>query len=147
ALVVRHFCVKWGIEFRLADITSVYTVMGYLSSLATPVALLMLGAQFEFSAVSALKREITVAVLMRTVIVPLFCIGAAYIFFRSSFNGAHFATYIAVFATPVAVSSVPMAQEMDGDADLAGQIVVWTTLVSALTVFVASFLLRYAGIF
>ena len=47
----------------------------------------------------------------------------------------------------MAVSSVPMAQEMGSDSDLAGQLVIWSTLVSAFTVFLASFLLKSAGIF
>ena len=94
-----------------------------------------------------IKREIIFGTAARTVVWPLISLGIAYFFFRDTFTAAQFAVLISIFATPVAVSSVPMAQEMDGDADLAGQIVVWTTLVSALTVFVASFLLRYAGIF
>jgi predicted permease len=40
-----------------------------------------------------------------------------------------------------------MAQEMGADHTLAGQLVVWTTLVSAVTVFAASFLLKAAGVF
>jgi predicted permease len=40
-----------------------------------------------------------------------------------------------------------MAQEMGADAELAGQLVVFTTVTSAFTVFVASFLLKAAGIF
>ena len=48
---------------------------------------------------------------------------------------------------PVAVSSVPMAQEMDANVTLAGQLVIWTTLFSALSVFLAAFLLRIAGVF
>lgn len=146
-LLVRALFVKAGVSFRLCDIKPVYTVLGYLSDLATPLALLVLGAQFEFSAVSALKREIVFGVWMRTVLSPLLGIGIAYLFFASAFQGAHFAAFVAVFATPVAVSSVPMAQEMDGDASLAGQLVVWTTLASAFSVFLVSFLLRMAGIF
>ena len=107
----------------------------------------MLGVQFEFSAISSLKKEITFGVLARTVIVPTLCIGVAYVFFRSTFTGAHFAAFVAIFATPLSVSSVPMTQEMGGDSTLAGQIVVWTTMISALTVFTVSFLLRFAGIF
>lgn len=146
-LCIRALFIEWGIEFRISDIKPLYTVMGYLSNLATPLALLMLGAQFEFSAVSSLKREITFGVLMRNVIVPTLCIGCAFLFFRSSFSGAHFAAFVAIFATPVSVSSVPMSQEMGGDASLAGQLVVWTTMISALSVFTVSFLLRLAGIF
>ena len=123
------------------------TVIQYLSNLAIPLALLVLGAQFEFSAVSSLRREIIFGTLIRTVIVPLFAIGVAYIFFRDRFSAAHFASFVSVFATPVAVPSVPMVQEMGGDVTLAGQLVVWSTLVSALTVFLVTFLLRLGGAF
>ena len=84
---------------------------------------------------------------MRTVVVPLLGLGTAYLFFRNIFGGAQFAAFVAVFATPVAVSSVPMTQEMDGDVILAGQLVVWTTLASAVSVFLVSFLLKAVGVF
>ena len=63
------------------------------------------------------------------------------------FNAAHFAAFVGVFATPVAVSSVPMAQEMGADSNLAGQLVVWTTLISSVTVFLCTYLLRVIGVF
>lgn len=147
ALALRGVLTEAGIAFRLTDIRPIYTVLGYLSNLATPLALLMLGVQFEFSAVRELKKEILFGTLIRTVAVPLLCLGTAYLFFRDRFDGAEFAAFVALFATPVAVSSVPMAQEMGADHTLAGQLVVWTTLLSAVTVFIASFLLRLAGIF
>lgn len=146
-LGVRALFVRYSIDLRLSDITPVFKVLNYLSNMATPLALLVLGAQFEFSAVASLKREIIFGTLARTVIVPLIGIGGAYLLFGDVFSGAHFATFVAVFATPVAVSSVPMAQEMDSDAVLAGQLVVWSTLVSGFTVFLVSFLLRSAGVF
>ncbi len=146
-LGVRAIFEKYGVSFRLTDIEPAYKVLKYLSSVATPLALLVLGIQFEFSAVKELKKEIFFGVLMRTVAVPLLGLGFAYLLFRDLFSGAHFATFVAVFATPVAVSSVPMAQELDSDAVLAGQLVIWTTVVSAFTVFVASFLLKSVGVF
>ena len=146
-LGVRALFVQWSVDFRLSEVTAVYSVMNQLSSMATPLALMVLGAQFEFSAVRSLRREIIFGTAMRCAIVPLIGIGGAFLFFRNQFNAAHFGAFIAMFATPVAVSSVPMAQEMDGDAILAGQLVVWSTLVSAFSVFVASFLLRWAGVF
>lgn len=146
-LGLRAVLVENQIAFRLTDIQPIYTVLGYLSNLATPLALLMLGVQFEFSAVKELKREILLGTLIRTVLVPLLGLGIAFLFLRSRFDGAQFAALVALFATPVAVSSVPMAQEMGADHTLAGQLVVWTTLISAVTVFIASFLLRLVGIF
>lgn len=146
-LAIRSLFVKNGIAFRLSDVKPIYTTLTYLSGLSTPLALLALGAQFEFSTVTSLKKEIIMGVLMRNVIIPVLGLGIAYLFFRERFNGAHFATFVAVFVTPVAVSSVPMTQEMDGDVVLMGQLVVWSTLFSAISIFIASFLLRLVGIF
>lgn len=147
ALLVRFIFIEAGIDFRISNIPAIYTPLEYLSRSATPLALLVLGAQFEFSAVKELRREIIFGTLMRVGFVPIFGIGIAYLLFSETFNGAHFAAFVAAFATPVAVSSVPMVQEMDGDTSLAGQLVVWTTLFSALSVFLASMLLKMAGIF
>ena len=131
----------------LETVGSLWKVLDYLSSVATPLSLLVLGAQFEFSAIPNLKREIITGVILRSIIVPLLAVGCAFLAFRNIFTGGHFAALVAAFCTPVAVSSVPMAQEMGADAELAGQLVVFTTITSAFTVFIASFLLKSAGIF
>ncbi len=146
-LGIRAIFVNADIDFRLSDITPVWKSLSHLSSIATPLSLLVLGAQFEFSAIPHLKREIISGVILRSVAVPILGIGVAYLAFRDSFDGAQFAALVAAFCTPVAVSSVPMAQEMGADAELAGQLVVFTTITSAFTVFLASFLLKLAGIF
>lgn len=146
-LGVRALFGEWKIGFRLDSVDPLFSVLTSLSNLATPLALLSLGAQFEFSAVAELKKEITFGTLMRTVVAPILGIGTAFLFFRNQFDGAHFAAFVAVFATPVAISSVPMSQEMDGDVTLAGQLVVFSTLFSALSIFLTAFLLRWVGIF
>jgi predicted permease len=140
---MKHF----GIDFMITDIEPIGKTLSYLSSLATPLALLVLGAQFEFSAIGSMKKEIITGTLMRCLIVPLLGLGGAYLLFRDVFSGAHFAAFVAMYTTPVAVSSVPMAQEMGGDSALAGQLVVFTTLFSSLTIFFASYLLKMAGVF
>ena len=146
-VAIRGVFVNVGIDFRISNITPVMNVLQYLSNLAIPLALLVLGAQFEFSAVASLKREIIWGTLIRTVIVPAFTLGIAYFCFGDRFSPAHYATFVAAFATPVAVPSVPMVQEMGGDVTLAGQLVVWSTLASAFTVFMFTFLLRLGGAF
>ena len=122
-------------------------MLNYLYGLATPLALIILGVQFEFSAISELKKEIVFGTIIRTVIVPVLGLGIALLFFRERFTGAHFAAFVALFATPLAVSTVPMTQEMKGDTALAGQLVVWTTLLSGITIFITAFTLKYIGIF
>lgn len=145
ALGIRAVFVRFGISFRLDGVEPLYKTISSLSSVATPLALLALGAQFELSAIPHLKKYIIFGVLARNLIVPLLGIGVAY--FIGAFSGAHFATFVAVFCTPVAVSSVPMAQEMDSDVSLAGQLVIWSTLFSAISIFLASYLLKLIGIF
>lgn len=145
-LCVRALFVKKGIAFRLSDLGPVWDVLESLSSVSTPLALLVLGAQFEFSAIPTLKKEIITVVFARGVVLPLLGLGIPYFFFPS-FTGAHYAALVALLATPVGVSTVPMAQEMGGDSTLAGQLVVFTTLFSMISVFVAAFILRSVGIF
>ena len=145
ALGIRAVFVRFGISFRLSDVEPLYKTISSLSSVATPLALLALGAQFELSAIPHLKKYIIFGVLARNLIVPLLGIGVAY--FIGTFSGAHFATFVAVFCTPVAVSSVPMAQEMDSDVSLAGQLVIWSTLFSAISIFLSSYVLKLLGIF
>ena len=76
-LGVRALFVRWGWSFRLTDVAPLFKVLTYLSNLSTPLVLLVLGAQFEFSAVKALRREVVFGTLMRTLIVPLLGIGIA----------------------------------------------------------------------
>ena len=145
ALALRAIFVKTGVEFRLTDLAPIYKTLQNLSNVATPISLLVLGARFELSAIPYLKKHIIIGTVNRVVIVPFVGISLALLFNR--FTGAQFASFIACFCTPIAVSSVPMSQEMGADADLMGQLVVWTTLFSALSIFIASYVLRVMGIF
>ncbi len=146
-LLVRGLFVELDISFRLTDIEPIYKVLESLSAVSTPLSLIVLGGQFEFSAIKTMRREILTGTLVKGVIVPILALGAAYVFFRDSFGGAHFAAFVAAFATPTGVSTVPMAQEMEGDVSLAGQFVVWTTLVSGFVIFFVSFFLKQVGVF
>lgn len=145
ALGIRALFVEIGVEFRLSQITPIYKTLQNLSNVATPLSLLVLGARFELSSIPHLKKHIIIGTINRVVIVPLVGISIALLFNR--FTGAQFASFVACFCTPVAVSSVPMSQEMGADADLMGQLVVWTTVFSAFSIFIASFALKSLGIF
>lgn len=145
-LAVRELFVLWDVRFRLSDIEFLYKTLENLKSICTPFALLVLGGKFEFSAVKRQLRYIVFGTLMRTVAVPVLGLAVAY-FFIPGLSGEHFATYVAVFGTPVAVASAIMAKEMGADDELAGQLVVWTSLVSTVTIFVYVAIFRSIGIF
>lgn len=61
------------------------------------------------------------------------------------FRGIDIATLLAVFATPTAVVSYPMAQAMGCDGDFARDVVVLTTVLSGFTVFAFVFMIQYFG--
>ena len=145
ALCIREIFIYGDVSFRLYDVKPIYTVLEYLSRCATPIALISLGIEFEFSAIRELKREIIFGVISRIVAVPVLSLSVAILIFN--FTGAQYAALFALFATPVAVSSVPMAHEMGADARLAGQLVIWDTAVSGLTIFLFAFVLRAVGVF
>ena len=144
-LLLKNQFMKAGVDFRLENLPPLYTALTSLSAVATPLALISLGAQFEFSKTGDFRREIVFGVAARNFVVPSLLLFVAYLL--GLFGGAHFAAFVALFATPIAVSSVPMAQELGGDSNLAGQLVVWTTLISAGTIFLFSFILKYIGVF
>ena len=150
AFLIKSFIASRGVDVSYDPddknlYTAVLTTMEYLSRSATPLALLVLGAQFEFSAIKSMRREILAGVLMRNLVVPVLGIATALLF--PAIKPVHYACLVSLFCSPVAVSSAPMSQEMGADAELAGQLVVFTTLISGLTVFVAVAILRGCGIF
>ena len=51
-----------------------------------------------------------------------------------------------MFGAPIAVSSYPMAQQMDGDGELAGQLVVLSSALCILTIFLWIFALKQLGL-
>lgn len=145
-LGIREIFLRCGISFRLKDIEFLYKTLENLKSVCTPFALLVLGGKFEFSAVKRQLKYIVFGTFVRTVAVPVIALSIAY-FFIPGLLGEHFATYVAVFGTPVAVASAIMAKEMGADDELAGQLVVWTSLVSTVTIFVYVVVFRSIGVF
>ncbi len=116
-----------------------YDILGSLSKVATPLALVALGGNFSFGAVKELRREIITTTFGRLVAAPVIGFGLAYLASRLglfSLNPSLVAAFIAVFASPVSVSSAPMASEMNADDVLAGQLVVWTSVMGTVSLFV-----------
>ena len=63
------------------------------------------------------------------------------------FRDVELVTLIAIFASPSAVSSFPMAQQMDSDAELAGDAVVFSSMFSCFTIFLWIFAAKSLGLF
>ena len=141
----------WGrVVFSVQrDIPFLYTALKNLKAVTTPFSLLILGGQFVFSAVSSYRKEIAVGSALRIVFAPLLGIGVAVLLGR--FTGLKFGqdaypALIALFGAPAAVSGPVMASQMGADAQLATQIVVWTSIGSIFTIFATACLLMSMGL-
>ena len=113
-----------------------------LGGIATPFALFLLGTSIDFSKAKTNLELLAGSVTLRLLIFPaVFLTGAVLLGIRD----VNLAVLIALYGSPTAVSSFPMAQQLGGDADLAGQQVVFTTVFSGVTVFLWLFILKSLG--
>lgn len=131
-----------GVIAVLLDIqlpNALNSVVRSLAGAATPLALVLMGASLDFSKFRRAMRNMAVCTAARLIAAP-----AAFLSLAAAlgFRGIGLCAVLVVFATPVAVNSYNMAMQMDGDADLAGGIVLLTTLLSCLTLFLWIWLLK-----
>ena len=118
--------------------------IGQISAATTPVALIILGASFKLGSVQAHLSQLIKCVIGRLILVPAVVLSVAILF---GFRGIDFVTLIAIFGTPCAIVSFAMAQQMNGDADLAGNCVVFTSALSCFTIFCWILFFKTIGIF
>lgn len=119
--------------------------IGQISSATTPVALIILGASFKLGSTHEHRKQLFGAIFSRLILVPAIILSTAAFLFN--FRGIEFVTLIAIFASPCAVVSFAMAQQMGGDADLAGNCVVFTSALSCFTMFCWILLFKMLGVF
>lgn len=103
-----------------------------LGDIASPLALVVLGAMLSFKSIISHKGRLAAAVVGRLIIIPAI---ALTILALLGFRGPAMVALLAAFASPTAVASVPMAQSMGGNGKLAGEIVAISTAFSIVTVF------------
>ena len=115
-----------------------------VSAIASPLQLFLLGAFFQFSGLKTYRRELVTVSAAKLIVAPGLFLGLGALL---GFRGVAFVSLIGIFASPTAVNSFTMAQQMGGDAELAGDIVVVTSAVSMLTMFLWVFLFKSLGMF
>lgn len=113
-----------------------------IGRVATPLALVALGGQFQFSSIGSFRRQLTISVVGRLIISPLIMVLLGIMF---GFRNEMLIPVLIMFGAPTAVSSFPMAQQMDGDGELAASLVIFTTLFSIITIFLWVFALKQMG--
>ncbi len=115
-----------------------------LGAVATPLQLFLLGAFFRFEGLGRYVRALSAVTTVKLVVTPAIFLSLAAVL---GFRGVEFVALLGIFASPTAVNSFTMAQQMGGDAELAGDIVVSTSVFSAITMFLWIFAFKTLGVF
>ena len=130
-----------------SSLPSIYKACSDLSKVASPLVLLILGARLRFDAVQGLWKKILAAVSMRLVVVPLIVLTLVLLLREPlGLTTVEMPTIVAIFCSPVAVTSAVMVQEIGGDEQLAQQVVAWSSVLSMGTIFCFAAALRAMGV-
>ena len=130
-----------------SSLPSIYKACSDLSKVASPLVLLILGARLRFDAVQGLWKKILAAVSMRLVVVPLVVLTLVLLLREPlGLTTVEMPTIVAIFCSPVAVTSAVMVQEIGGDEQLAQQVVAWSSVLSMGTIFCFAAALRAMGV-
>ena len=131
-----------GVAFNLLNIplpSAVHKTITDLGKVTTPLSLVALGASFTFASAAAFRKQLIVGVSGKLVVCPLIMVTLAVLL---GLRAEMLVPVLIFFAAPTAVSSFPMAQQMDGDGELAASLVVFTSTLSILTIFIWIFVLK-----
>ena len=116
-----------------------------LGGIATPLQLFLLGAFFRFSGLRRYIKPLSAVTGIKLLLTPAVMLGTAA---ALGFRGVEFVALIGIFASPTAVNSFTMVQQMHcGDAELAGDIVVCTSAFSVLSLFLWIWIFKSLGMF
>lgn len=107
-------------------------VIDDLAGLATPLSFLSLGVSLNFATIAGNKKALSIGLLLKLLVFPAVFMSGALLL---GFKGMELCGLLVLFAGPPAVSSYPMAVAMDADPELAGQMVIFPTLLSLITIF------------
>lgn len=134
-----------GIVFNLLRIDLPYAVEKAATDLgrvATPLSLVVLGGEFVFGKVKGYIKQLFITLISKLIISPLIMVIVGIIL---GFRDEMLVPILIMFGAPTAVSSFTMAQQMEGDGDLAAEIVVFTSGAAILTIFLWVFILKQLG--
>lgn len=102
------------------------------SAMASPLALFVLGGTLKPASIKGNIKLITGTLITKMIIFPAIAIGISFLL---NMNALERFEYFILFAAPIAVSSYTMAENMGGDGNLAGELVIFSTVGSIVTLF------------
>lgn len=131
-LIIATIIASFTVLLEIQVPTVIMTGVTSLSKVATPLALFLLGASFSFRSTRGYFKEVVAVTFIRLIFIPGIVLLLSYYL---GFESYEIVILFVTFAVPTAVSSYSMARELGGDYELASQIVVYTSTVDIVTIF------------
>ena len=122
---------------------SIIKPISEFSNMTSPLALFVLGGTLQFNAISGNLKYLVPALSLKLMVIPAVMLSIAY---ALGLRGLELFLIVVIYGTPVAAASYPMAQNMGGDGELAGEFVVISTVVSTITLFLWIFFMKSMGL-
>lgn len=142
-LLLASFCgILWSF-LALPLPQMIDRALGIVTGMSLPLALISIGASFSFQ---KLRGDLGIAALstcFKLIVLPVLT-GATLILL--GVRGQNLAIGVLLAGTPTATAAYIMAQQLRGDAELAGAIIMLSTLCSLATYSFALYLLRMLGV-
>lgn len=113
-----------------------------LSAISVPLALLLLGAGFKFSNIAVYRREILLVIGLKGFLLPAAALALGSLL---GFTAAQMVCVLVIFGSPAASSTYVMAREFGADDTLSANGVIFSSLISVVTIFFCVLFLRSAG--
>lgn len=128
-----------GIQFP----TIVSKTINNVAAMASPLALIVVGATFEFKGALAKIKLALASTSLKLVIIPAIFLGIAVL---CGFRDEKMVAILVMLCGSSTPSCYIMAKNMGGDAELSSSVIVLTTLISAFTLTFWIWLLRSFGL-
>lgn len=121
----------------------VFGVVKDIAGVTTTISFISLGVSLNLGELKENRKPLALGIFLRMLVVPLIFLPLSV---ALGFRDQALCALMILFAAPTAVASYPMAVAMGADGPLAGQLVCVTTVISVVTMFIFTFLLRSMGL-
>lgn len=129
---------------RISIPNAVLSPIRSVANIATPLALICLGAFCKWDSVEQLLKPVLCASLVKVFLIPGFALTLGYL---CGYRGLQLLGLLIVFASPSAVSTFSLAEPEFADCDLSALLVSSTSLLSVVSYFLWIILFHAIGLY
>ncbi|MEN8904883.1 MAG: AEC family transporter [Clostridiales bacterium] len=138
AIIALPFSIGNSYGFKM-NIPFFEKSLEYLANIAIPLALLDIGFSFEFKLLIGKLKMSLIATMFKIILSPLIFMVLSYFM---GVRGEMLGIIYIMSASPTAISSYIMAKAMKCDSQLAAAIVITSTFLSLITIFIGVYILK-----